>query len=121
MLSNDKHHIPTEIIDEQRKDYEDVYEYIHSRDGNSLISKVNAVRKLKGKKPIRIGSDDFARLISYEMFARKRRAEKWEAFYEEAAAQAALLGESAVSELIDESTMQEAAYRDELLSEKKSV
>lgn len=111
MLGEDKHHIPVELIDQQEQDYEDIYEL-----GNSL--QMRAIGARAHAKP---GSDKYAQLVAYESFARKRKARKYEALQKKDEEQAALLGESALADIIDESTMRELAYSDELLSEKKSA
>jgi hypothetical protein len=63
LMNEDDHYIPQELIDEQIKDYEDIYELANSKYMINFGESINA----------RPGSDRYAQLVSAENFLSKHR------------------------------------------------
>lgn len=105
LMNGDEHYIPQELIDEQEKDYEDIYEL-----ANSVKMRVIGARA--NTKP---GTDKYAKLVSYENFASKRQAQKLDRLQEIDERNAKLLGEDALPEVQSEYSKQ--AFSEESFGE----
>ena len=105
LMDGDEHYIPSELIDEQEKDYEDIYEL-----ANSVKMRVIGARA--NTKP---GTDKYAKLVSYENFASKRQAQKLDKLQEIDERNAKLLGEDALPEIQSEYSRQ--AFSEESFGE----
>lgn len=98
LMDGDEHYIPQELIDEQRKDFEDIYELANSLKMRIIGERANA----------RPGTDKYAKLVSYENFASKRAAQKLEALHDIDVRNAGILGEDALPEVQAAYNMQQA-------------
>ena len=103
LMEEDDKYIPQELIDEQEKDYEDIYAL-----ANSERAKVIAVRA-----KVKFGSDDYAKIVSMLNFRRKKRAEAFNALKEKDSEQSAILGQNALEDYIEESVVEDL-YNDEM-------
>lgn len=98
LMNEDEHYIPQELIDEQIKDYEDIYELANSKYMRNFGKSINA----------RPGSDRYAQLVSAENFLSKRRAQKAEDLHEIDVRNANNLGEDALPDVQAAYNMQQA-------------
>lgn len=89
LLDGDEHYIPQELIEQQQKDFEDIYELANSAHMRAIGARANT----------RPGTDKYARLVSYENFASKRVAQKLDALQEIDERNANLLGEDALPDV----------------------
>jgi len=64
-MQEDDKFIPSQLIDEQEKDFEDIYALAHSDHARVIAARANAKE----------GSDKFAKIVSLLNFRRKKRAE----------------------------------------------
>ena len=92
LMEGDRHYIPSELIDEQIKDYEDIYTLANSSLGRVIGQRANA-------KP---GTDRYAQAISEYNFLKKKRTEAFNALAEKNAEQNAVLGQDAVESFVQE-------------------
>lgn len=97
LMEQDEHFIPVELIDEQEKDYEDIYTF-----ANSSYAKVLGIRA-----KARPGSDKYAQVVSMANFRNKRRTEAFEALKQKDKEQAAILGQNALDEYIEEKQVED--------------
>ena len=103
LMEEDDKYIPSELIDEQEKDYEDMYAL-----ANSDYAKVLGLRA-----HAKMGSDKYAKIVSQLNFRRKKRAEAFEALKEKDEEQRAILGQDALEEYIEEAKVEDL-YNDEM-------
>jgi len=73
LMNQDEHFIPDELIDQQIKDYQDIYDLGNSSRGRYLGETVAGAK---------FGSDHYAQVISMLNFRTKRRAEAFKALKE---------------------------------------
>lgn len=107
LMDGDEHYIPQELIDEQQKDYEDIYELANSSRMKSIGKKANA----------KYGSDKYAQLVSYESFALKRVEQKLEELQRIDERNAEVLGEDALADehlSVTQKTFEEESFNEEL-------
>lgn len=111
LQNQDPDYIPEEVINEQEKDYEDIYELARSR--NMLfLAKLAGFLGRHGNIRSKY-KNDYARLVSYEMFKRKRVAEKNEVLSEKVAEASKIFGASFVDDIVNQAYRESGIYGEE--------
>lgn len=101
LMQSDSRFIPSELIDEQEKDYEDIYTLANSSFLNVLGDRAKA-------KP---GTEKYAQLVSMESFRRKKRAEAFEALKAKDEENARILGQDALEGYLQQLEAEEERSR----------
>lgn len=97
IMSEDDKFIPSELIDEQEKDFEDIYALAHSDHARVIAARANAKE----------GSDKFAKVVSLLNFRRKKRAEAFTKLQQLDSEQRAVLGQDALEDYIEENQVED--------------
>ena len=119
LMEEDKHFIPNELIDEQEKDYEDIYTLANSSQAKVLGAKQYLAKKglpvteenLKKIPQSYFHSEDYAKVVSMLNFRRKRKTEAFEALKAKDAENDATLGQSSLEGYIQSTEAAEERAR----------
>ena len=103
LMEQDDKFIPTELIDQQEQDYEDVYTL-----ANSSMAKVLGTRM--GAKQ---GSEDYAKMVAMLNFRRKHRTEAFEKLKAKDAEIGDIFGQDFLDEYIEQAEVEDL-YNDEM-------
>ena len=99
LMSEDDKFISSQLIDEQEKDFEDIYALAHSDHTRVIAARANAKE----------GSDKFAKVVSLLNFRRKKRAEAFTRLQQLDSEQQAALGQNAIEDYIKAQVEREVA------------
>ena len=103
LIQSDEKFIPNELIDEQEKDYEDIYSLANS----------SFVRVLGARADAKPGSEKYAKIVAMENFRRKHRSEAFEALKAKDSEIDAIFGQGFLDEYIEAAEVEDL-YNDEM-------